>query len=81
MAAVRDLLVVVSLSASFATMVTALVTLAYGMLHRPPRWRALVALVAPPLAIYWGFHEKMRFRSVSLIVGALAYAVAFALRG
>ena len=59
---------------AFAFVVTAHVTLVVGLAARPPRWRALVALVVPPLAPWWGW-TVLRRRSVLWVVSALGYAL------
>ena len=76
----RDELVAVALVLAFAALVTAHVLLVLGLAARPPRWRALVALVVPPLAPWWG-RAAMRLRAAAWIVAALAYAVLRALAG
>jgi hypothetical protein len=46
---------------------------------RPPRYRALVALVVPPLAPYWAWRSALRTR-VYVWLGSLAlYAAGIAL--
>jgi hypothetical protein len=70
----RDEIVAGLLVLAFAAVVTAHVTLVVGLAGRTPRWRALVALVVPPLAPYWGW-DGLRRRSVLWMVGAAAYAV------
>jgi hypothetical protein len=72
----RDAIVLLVLVAAFATLVTAHVTLALGLARRPPRWRALAALVAAPLAPWWGWRERMRVRAVVWVAAAVVYAVA-----
>jgi hypothetical protein len=59
---------------SFAALVTSHVTLAFGLLFRPPRWRALVALAVPPLGAYWGMRETMRIRAALFCASAILYA-------
>ena len=70
----RDELVAGALVLAFAVVVTAHVTLVVGLAGRAPRWRALVALVVPPLAPYWGWNG-LRRRSVLWVAGAVVYAV------
>jgi hypothetical protein len=72
----RDILLFSLLVVSFAILATAHLTLALGLVRRPPRWRAIVALVVPPLAPLWGWREKMRVRSAVWVAGALVYAIA-----
>ena len=59
----RDLLLLLLLSGSGATWVTAHVALAWGLLGRHPRFRAPAALLIVPLALYWGLTERMRWRA------------------
>lgn len=70
----RDELVAAALVLAFALAVTAHVTLVVGLAGRAPRWRALVALVLPPLAPYWGW-SGLRRRAVLWLGAAAAYAV------
>lgn len=67
---------------AFAVFVTTHVTLAYGLSSQKPRWHALVALLVPPLAPYWGW-RALRVRSVLWGATLAVYAVllAFAVRG
>jgi hypothetical protein len=71
----RDELVTAGLLVAFATLVTAHVLLVAGLAARRPRWRALVALLAAPLAPYWGHRAGMHARSVMWTTGAVAYAL------
>jgi hypothetical protein len=71
----RDELVATGLLVAFATLATAHVLLVAGLAARQPRWRALVALVAAPLAPYWGHRTGMHARSVMWTAGAVAYAL------
>lgn len=75
----RDEIVSLGLVAAFALLVTAHLMLLAGLAARPPRWRAVVALVAPPLAPWWGRQAGMRRRTAAWLAGALAYAVFFLL--
>jgi hypothetical protein len=71
----RDEVVSAALVVAFASLVTVHVTLVAGLASRPPRWRALVALVLVPLAPFWGRAERMHVRTVAWVVSAAAYAV------
>ena len=73
----RDEIVSLGLVGAFALLFTAHVTLVVGLAARPPRWRALVALIAAPLAPWWGLRLGLRGRAAAWLVGALAYAVFF----
>ena len=59
----KDLVVVVMLVLAFALFITAHVAIVYGLAFRPPRWRAGAALFFAPLAVYWGWRERMRVRA------------------
>ncbi len=71
----RDELVAGAVVLAFALLVTAHVTIAAGLLRHPPRWRALAALVVPPLAPYWAW-GPMRRRAVLWLAAAFVYVVA-----
>jgi hypothetical protein len=70
----RDEIVAGALLLAFAVVVTAHLTLVAGLAWRAPRWRALVALVVPPLAPYWGW-DGLRQRSVVWLAAAAVYVV------
>ena len=55
------------------------VALLAGLARREPRWRALVALVVPPLAPVWGWSEGMRRRAYAWGVSLAAYALGVAI--
>jgi len=61
---------------SFATLVTAHVTIAYGLARRAPWWRGPVALVVVLLAPYWALRARMHVRAAAWIVGAVVYLIA-----
>jgi hypothetical protein len=71
----RDQILAVALVVAFATLVTIHTTLVAGLSAQTPRWRALVALLAVPLAPYWGMKSGMRARAAAWIAAAVAYAV------
>ena len=60
---------------AFATLATAHGTLLVGLLVRRPRWRALAAALAPPLAPVWGARSGMAGRAGVWVASALAYGV------
>lgn len=70
----RDEIVAGLLVTAFAVFVTAHVALVFGLARTPPRWRAAVALVVPPLAPYWGW-QRLRRRAIVWVAAALAYTV------
>ena len=50
----RDGIITAALVLGLATLITVHVGLAFRLLFRQrPRWRGLVALVVPPLAVIW----------------------------
>ena len=61
---------------SCAAMLTAHVAIVIGLATKPPRTRALLALVLPPLGAYWAIREKQRIRGITWIVAALLYVIA-----
>ncbi len=61
----------------FATLVTVHVALAIRLTRRErPRWRGLVALVIPPLAVIWGFRAGFRRNAVLWLVAVVVYLIA-----
>jgi|HubBroStandDraft_6_1064221.scaffolds.fasta_scaffold828820_2 hypothetical protein len=70
----RDEWITVGLIIAFAALVTAQVTIVVGLFARPPRWRALAAAIAPPLAPALGMRAGMPGRAVTWIVSAIGYA-------
>lgn len=71
-----DAAVLVFAVLTFAVLVTAHVTLVFGLARREPRWRAAVAFFVPPLAPYWGLGERMRVRSIIWCVAFALYVIA-----
>jgi hypothetical protein len=57
-----------------AVAVTTHLALVYGLVYKRPRWRALAALVVPPLAPWWGWREH-RKRSILWILAVVGYFV------
>ena len=64
---------------SLGLLVTAHLSLVLGLLGERPRWRALVALVVPPLAVVWGMKAEMKGWCRVWLAAALTYAVTFVL--
>ena len=68
--------------AALALFVTAHVAIVTRLFGTPPRWRAAVALVLPPLAFFWGKKAKMialcRLWLGALLAYVLTLALAFA---
>jgi len=71
-----DAVVVALVVLGFATLVTAHLAIVVGLVGRHPRWRALAALVVPPLAPYWGARNHMIVRAAAWIGGACLYLFA-----
>ena len=77
---VKDTLVLVGLVLGFATLVTVHIALVVRLIRRErPRWRGLVALVVPPLAVIWGFRAGFRLNSVLWLVAVVIYLIALIL--
>jgi hypothetical protein len=72
----RDIIVVAAVVIAFAAFVTAHVAIVWGLLWKPPRWRALVALVVVGGAPYWALRERMRVRAWIWIASAVVYLAA-----
>ncbi len=66
---------------AFAAWVTLHVALVSGLTRRTPRWRALAALVVPPLAPVFAFRSGMPRRAVSWCVALAIYLVGLAAIG
>ena len=74
---VHDIVVTSALVLGFATLVTAHVALvARLVLRERPRWRGLVALVVPPLAVLWGFRAGWRRTATVWLVAVVVWVVA-----
>jgi hypothetical protein len=71
-----DVAIVATLIGAFGLLVTAHVALSAALLLRPPRWRALAALLLPPLAPYWGYREGWHAGSLVWVAAFCLYAVA-----
>ncbi len=71
-----DAFLVGSIVVSFATLLTAHLALAAGLLARSPRSRGLVALLVPPLAPYYGAREKLWVRAILWIASLVVYVAA-----
>jgi hypothetical protein len=75
---VRAELVGAWLACSAGVMLVAHVALLVGLARRKPWWRAVAALVVPPLAPMWGWTEMPRRAQAWAAAGA-AYAVVVAI--
>lgn len=69
----RDEIVSLGVLVAFALLVTSHLTVVAGLAARAPRWRAAVALVAPPLAPWWAIRVGMKRRAAAWLAGAVAY--------
>ena len=77
LAPVKDSFVFTGLVLGFATLVTVHLALAVRLVLRErPRWRGLVALVVPPLAVIWGFRAGFRRNAVLWLVAVVVYLIA-----
>lgn len=74
----RDVVVVGLMIVAFAWVVTTHVAIAYGLLRRRPRWRALVALTLVLPGVYWAWREQMRTRVWLWAGGVVVYLVLLA---
>ena len=76
---VRETLLGGWLAVTFVAQLVTHVSLLTGLARREPRWRALVALVVPPLAPVWGWSEGMQKRAYAWGVSLAAYALGVAI--
>jgi hypothetical protein len=60
---------------AFAWVVTTHVAIAFGLLLRRPRWRAVVALALVLPGVYWAWREQMRTRVWLWAGGVVVYLV------
>jgi hypothetical protein len=73
--AVKNAILMAALALGLATLVTTHVALAGRIfLRQRPRWRGLVALVVPPLALIWALRAGWK-ATAALWVGAIAVYV------
>jgi hypothetical protein len=61
---------------AFAFLVTAHLAIAVGLVSKPPKWRAPIALVVAPLAPYWAWREHMLVRAGLWAAGLVVYVIA-----
>jgi len=74
-----DLTLLVLPPLSLGLLVTAHLAIVCGLLGQSPRWRALAALVVPPLAVVWGSKAQMKGWCRVWLAAALTYAVTLVL--
>jgi hypothetical protein len=72
---VKDPILMAALTLGLATLITVHVSLAWRLFWRSPRWRGLVVLVVPPLAVIWAFRAGWK-RSAALWLGAVGVYLA-----
>jgi hypothetical protein len=78
---VLDFALMSVLVGSFALLITAHVAIVAGLVLRPQRWRAAIALLFPPIAPYWGMHERMHGRTIVWLLALSVYIVSRVLAG
>jgi hypothetical protein len=66
---------------AFGLLITAQVALVVSLALRPPRWRALLACLVPPLAVYFGWQARLRAWASVWLGSLVAYATALLLSG
>lgn len=72
----KDAIITAALVLGLATLITTHVSLSARLfLRQRPRWRGIVALVVPPLAVIWGFRAGWK-GIASLWLGAVGVYVA-----
>lgn len=74
-----DLALLLLPPAALALFVTAHVAIVARLFGSPPRWRAAVALLLPPLAFFWGTQAKMTALCRLWLGALLAYVLTLAL--
>lgn len=75
----KDMVIVGGGIVAFAFLVAVHVSIVFGLARRPPRWRALAALVIAPTAPWFAWQEHMRKRAALWLLGAVIYGVALVL--
>lgn len=71
-----DLALLVLLSVAVGLHLVAHVTLVIGLVRREPWWHGLVALFIPPLAAFWGYEARLRWRVRLWVVTLVVYLAA-----
>ena len=71
----RDVLIVIGLSASLALLVTAYIATLYGLLVRAEWTKLITGIFFPPLAAHWAFATRMPVRGLAMLLGAIGYFV------
>ncbi|MET0593484.1 MAG: hypothetical protein ABW133_12340 [Polyangiaceae bacterium] len=70
----KDALLVGGMILTSTTIATIHVAIVLGLAVRDPRWRAIVALVVPPLAPYWALQNGMLKRGIVWIGSVVLYS-------
>jgi hypothetical protein len=71
-----DVVILLSLIASFAVLITVHVALAVGLALRRPLWRGGVAFILAPLAPWWGLEAGMKKRAATWMIALIVYVLA-----
>lgn len=73
----KDAILTVALAVGLATLITVHVALAGRLFFsQRPRWRGLVALVVPPLAVIWAFRAGWRATAFLWLGSVAVYLIA-----
>ena len=67
------------LAVALALEIGAHLAILVGLTLKKPRWRALAALLMPPLVPLWGWQAGMRIRVVVWTIALVVYAIGVAL--
>jgi hypothetical protein len=70
----KDAILIGGMVLMSATLVTVHVAIVLALAVRDPKWRALIALVVPPLAPYWAMRGGMVVRGGVWIGCAVLYS-------
>jgi len=63
------------IASALAVFLAAHVALVAGLARRRPSWRAVVALLVPPLAPWWGYRAGLRVATIAWCAALALYAV------
>jgi hypothetical protein len=73
---VSDAVLLAAMVLGSALAITAHLAIFVGLLRRPPRWRALVALLAAPAAPVLAVQERFWVRAAAWVLGVVGYVAA-----
>ena len=65
----------IALGAALLVFAIAHIALVAGLARRRPWWRAMLAVIAPPLAPWWGWREGMQARTIAWGTALILYAI------